>query len=110
MRIGFLSSDALKLERVRVAGGELSHVEGTVCADDCVVRMGEDFAFSLHGAQGVARVVFGGGCGDVRNDLEVSVEDGDEAAAVAILWPVVSEMRADVVVSETPNLARVTAW
>ncbi len=72
--------------------------------------MVEDFALSAHRAQGVVDVVFWGGCGDVRNHTEVAVEDGDKATAVAILGPVVSEVRADVVVSETPNLARVTAW
>jgi len=67
----------------------------------------EGFLLVAHRLELARGVVGGRGAGDVGEHAELGVEDGDEAAAVAVLGPVVSEVGDEVVRAVAADLAGV---
>ena len=96
--------NAFELDGVSLVGGELGDVEAVV-VDEQIVRVDEDGLLRLHGLEFAGVGINRSGAGDVRDDAEFGIEHGKKAAAVAVLGPVVGEVREEIVVAVAADLA-----
>ncbi len=69
----------------------------------------KDGFLRFHGQQPSLIGVFGGGSGNVGDNLELGIEDGKEAAAVAVFGPVIGEVGDKEMLVEEANLSWVSS-
>lgn len=87
----------------------MSHVQAALGVDGQVVRVLEEFFAVGHGAEFAVRVIFWGGAADVGHHPQRGIQDGDESPAVAVLRPIVAQVRHEIVITHATDLPGISA-
>ena len=82
---------AFEFDGIGLVRRELRDVEAAVPVEREVVGVQENFFAVAHGAEPAVVAVFGRRAGEVGDDAQVGVENGNVAAARAIFRPVVGQ-------------------
>ena len=69
----------------------------------------EEFFAVGHGAEFAVRVIFWGGAADVGHHPQRGIQDGDESPAVAVLRPIVAQVRHEIVIAHATDLPGIAA-